>query len=102
MPRLIRYGLARRTRSVEVEALDDYAVSADGTRLAHRNGESLEIKPAGQPGAAVVRVDLDRIRVTVQPSAEWTQMYDEAWRLMRDNYWRADMDGVDWDAMGDR
>jgi tricorn protease len=100
--RLIRYDLARRTRSVEIEALDDYAVSADGIRLAHRNGESLEIKPAGQPGGAVVRVDLDRIRVTVQPPAEWTQMYDEAWRLMRDNYWRADLDGVDWAAMRDR
>jgi tricorn protease len=100
--RLIRYDLARRTRSVEIKALDDYAVSADGIRLAHRNGESLEIKPAGQPGGAVVRVDLDRIRVTVQPPAEWTQMYDEAWRLMRDNYWRADLDGVDWAAMRDR
>ena len=29
--RLVRYDLAQRKRSVEVEALDDYAVSADGT-----------------------------------------------------------------------
>ena len=32
--RLVRYDLAERRRSVEVEALDDYAVSADGARLA--------------------------------------------------------------------
>ena len=100
--RLVRYDLARRKRSVEVEALDDYAVSADGARLAYQIGESLEIKPTGEPDGEAVSVDLDRIRVTVEPPAEWTQMYHEAWRLMRDNFWRADMGGVDWAAMGDR
>jgi tricorn protease len=98
--RLVRYDLAQRRRSVEVEALDDYAVSADGARLAYRTWQSLEIKPIGLD--EVVSVDLDRIRVMVEPPAEWTQMYHETWRLMRDNFWRADMAGVDWTAMGDR
>jgi tricorn protease len=106
--RLVRYDLAKRKRSVEVEALDDYAVSADGARVAYRTAESLEIKPTGVkqdahgPADEVVSVDLDRIRMTVDPLAEWTQMYHEAWRLMRDNFWRADMGGVDWAAMADR
>ncbi len=98
--RLVRYDLAQCRRSVEVEALDDYAVSGDGARLAYRTSESLEIKPTGLD--EVVSVDLDRIRVTVEPPAEWTQMYHETWRLMRDNFWRADMAGVDWAAMADR
>src|SRR5262249_57290599 len=63
---------------------------------------SLEIRQAGEPDAAAVCVDLDRIRVTVEPRAEWRQMYHETWRLMRDNFWRADMGGVDWAAMADR
>ena len=29
-------------------------------------------------------------------------MYDEAGRLMRDHYFRADMGGIDWDATLDR
>ena len=45
--RLVRYDLAECRRSVEVEALDDYAVSGDGVRLAYRMAESLEIKPTG-------------------------------------------------------
>jgi tricorn protease len=100
--RLVRYDLAARKRSVAVEGLDDYTVCADGTRLAYRIGESLEIKPAGEPGAEAASVDLDRIQVTVEPAAEWRQMYHETWRLMRDNFWRADMGGVDWTAAGDR
>jgi tricorn protease len=98
--RLVRYDLAECRRSVEVGVLDDYAVSGDGARLAYRTSGSLEIKPAGLD--QVASVDLDRIRVTVEPPAEWTQMYHETWRLMRDNFWRADMAGVDWAAMADR
>jgi tricorn protease len=98
--RLVRYDLATRRRSVEVGALDDYAVSGDGARLAYRTAQSLEVKPTGSDEAA--RVDLDRIRVTVEPPAEWTQMYHETWRLMRDNFWRADLAGVDWAAMRER
>ncbi|MGB6457462.1 MAG: PDZ domain-containing protein [Streptosporangiaceae bacterium] len=100
--RLIRYDLAQRKRLVEAEGLDDYTVSADGARLAYQAGGSLEITPTGDPDGEAVSVDLDRIRVTVEPSAEWRQMYHETWRLMRDNFWRADMGGVDWTAMGDR
>ncbi|HEY2578973.1 MAG TPA: PDZ domain-containing protein, partial [Streptosporangiaceae bacterium] len=100
--RLVRYDLAQRKRSVEAGALDDYAVSADGARLAYRTGESLKIKPAGEPDGEAVSIDLDRIQVTVEPPAEWTQMYHETWRLMRDNFWRADMGGVDWPAIRDR
>ena len=100
--RLVRYDLAQRKRVVEAEALDDFAVSADGARVAYRAGESLAIKAAGEPGGAAVSVDLDRIRVTVDPPAEWRQMYHETWRLMRDNFWRADMGGVDWAAMAGR
>ena len=36
--------------------------------------------------------------VTVDPAAEWRQMFDEAGRLMRDHFWVADMAGVDWAA----
>ena len=43
-----------------------------------------------------MRVDLDRLRVEVDPPVEWRQMLDETWRLMRDHFWREDMGGVDW------
>ena len=38
------------------------------------------------------------VRLVVDPAAEWRQMYAETGRLMRDNFWRADMGGVDWDG----
>ena len=42
------------------------------------------------------------MRIEVDPRAEWRQMFHEAWRLMRDHYWRPDMGGVDWEGVADR
>lgn len=105
-----------RTQTL-AEAVDSVEVTGDGARLLLTDREKLSVVPAdrkvdadgavpagrdGQPDPDVVRVDLDRLRVWVDPRAEWTQMYHEAWRLMRDHFWRADMGGVDWAAARDR
>ena len=44
-------------------------------------------------------VDLDRIRVAVVPRDEWVQMFTEAWRLQRDQFWTSDMSGIDWSSV---
>ncbi len=44
-------------------------------------------------------IDLDRLRVSVDPRQEWRQMLREVWRLQRDQFWVADMSGIDWDAV---
>jgi tricorn protease len=44
-------------------------------------------------------IDLDRIRVSVEPRQEWRQMLREVWRLQRDQFWVPDMSGVDWEAV---
>ena len=47
-------------------------------------------------------LDLDRVRVSVDPGSEWMQMFKEAWRLQRDHFWAEDMSGVDWWLVLDR
>jgi tricorn protease len=44
-------------------------------------------------------IDLDRVKVSIQPANEWKQMFAEAWRLQREQFWTEDMSGVDWDAI---
>ncbi|GAB3190658.1 S41 family peptidase [Nesterenkonia suensis] len=101
---LIRWDLAARKATTLVEKLDSYAVSGDGSRLVVRSGEEVTAVPATRPtekddDAARVAVDLTRLRRTVDRPAEWAQMFEETCRLMRQQFWREDMDGVDWDAV---
>ncbi|MEY9871335.1 tricorn protease [Streptacidiphilus sp. MAP12-33] len=101
---LERFDLAARRSEVLVDELDDYAVSGDGASLVVRDGGNLTVLPADRRADkddrdGRVTVDLSRVRVTVDPAAEWRQMFDETARLMRDNFWRADLGGADWDAI---
>ena len=47
-------------------------------------------------------IETKGLTVPVNPKAEWKQMFEEAWRLQRDFFWREDMNGVDWAGMRDR
>ena len=38
-------------------------------------------------------------RCKIDPRAEWTQIFDEAWRINRDYFYAPNMHGVDWPAM---
>ena len=109
-PVLERFDLARRKLDVIADPVSAYAVSGDGTRLVVRDDATLRVlrtdrsgsnAPTDGPvdaGADEYTIDTCRIVVTVDPTAEWRQMYDETARLMRDHFWVADMAGVDWGA----
>lgn len=82
--------------------------TGDGSRLLVVDQDRLTVVPSDKPAPKddddedVLQVDLDRLRVEVDPPVEWRQMLDETWRLMRDHFWREDMGGVDWRAARDR
>ncbi len=101
---LERYDLAQLRLDTLGEDVDAYAVSGDGKRLAVWGGGRLRVVPSDRraSGDDEVAVDLGRIHHLVDPAAEWRQMFDEAGRLMRDNFWRPDLGGVDWQAVLDR
>ena len=109
-PRLVRYDLAKGKELDLVEALDSFEVSGDGRSIVVRDEKKLRVLPADREVGAVhsgedpdpadvIEVDVQRIRVELDPPAEWRQMYEEAARLMRDHYWIADMAGIDWEQI---
>ncbi|MGC0311901.1 S41 family peptidase [Kitasatospora acidiphila] len=97
-PVLERFDLRKLRAEQLVDSLDTFQVSGDGSRLAVLDGGELRIVPADRKAGEddEAGVDLARLRITVDPAAEWRQMFDENGRLMRDNYWRADLGGFDW------
>ncbi len=105
-PVLERYDLVRRRCDTIADPVTSYEVSGDGARLVVRDRETLRVLRTDRPGSGSpdessgdeFDIDISRISLAVNPTAEWRQMYDEAGRLMRDHFWVADMSGVDWAA----
>ena len=101
-------------KSTLAGGVNEFRVSLDGSTLVYRAGDRLRAidatgKPpegadgdADKPGRASGWLDLGRVRVEVDPGAEWRQIFGEAWRLQRDFFWDADMSGVDWQRVYDR
>jgi tricorn protease len=102
---------ALRTSKLQtiVGTADRFVATTDGTRLVVLDKGRLRLVPSDRPSdkegadeAETVQVALDHVDIEVDPPAEWRQMYDETWRLMRDHFWRADMGGVDWAGARER
>ncbi|GGO04031.1 tricorn protease [Microbispora rosea subsp. aerata] len=93
-PILERYDLVKR-KVTDLGEFWAFEVSGDGTRVVAVGLGGLQTRATGDDDE-IVTVDLERVSVTIDPVAEWRQAYNEAGRLMRDHFWRADMNGVDW------
>ncbi len=89
-----------------VDGISDFRLGADHTTLLYRAKDRLRVLAAGEkpseatdPGRESGWVDLERVKVSVRPGAEWQQMYREAWRLQREQFWDPDMSSLDWDSV---
>ena len=102
--RLERFDLDRRSVDVLVPEADSYRVSGDGaTAVVIRQGKLTAVPTTGkvdQDSPERVDVELERIRVLLDPVSVWRQAYQEAWRLQRDFFWTEDLGGIDWTVVG--
>ncbi len=60
----------------------------------------VDVHPGIQPGEG--RVDLSSLETVVDPRAEWKQIFWEAWRFERDNFYDKDFLGLNWNEIGQR
>lgn len=108
---LERYDFRRGEAEALCEA-EAFEVAADAGTVLLRHGKRLRAIAADADSKALPKdeatsrrsgwLDLARVRLVIDPRAEWAQMLREVWRLQRDQFWVADMSGVDWDAVWDR
>lgn len=99
---LHKFTLKDRKAKEYLTGVGSFTLSADGKKmLARVNGRwavSGTAGPSGKGGKAVnvsLRMKLDR-------SEEWKQMFEEAWRYERDYFYDPAMHGRDWNAVYDR
>ena len=111
---LQRYKVADRKPTAFASDVTDFAVSADGKKLVYRT-----VSPGGpvpMPGMKPVApslflVDADKaptagagkltyaLRMLVDPTAEFAQIFAEGWRNQRDYLYQPTMHGTDWPRM---
>ena len=102
------FDFEKQKYEVLINNVNGFDLSRDHKYLVYRSRYRLRVLKAGEkppktenerPNRESGWIDLNRIKVSVQPAAEWKQMFAEAWRLQREEFWTEDMSGIDWDAI---
>jgi tricorn protease len=108
---LLLYDLHERREEALMHHITDFALSGNAGFVIYRVRNDLRVLKAGAkpdkeagraPGPRSGWLDLNRVKLSIQPGLEWRQMFREAWRLQRDHFWTADMSQVDWLTVHDR
>ncbi len=77
---LHRFSLEDREDATVIKAIDGYRLSADGKKIVYRQGNSVGIIDASATDSPGKSLDLSDMKMNFDPLAEWTQIFNEAWR----------------------
>jgi len=103
---LKRFDFKKKKAKTFAEGVVGYDISRNGKKMVLRREKrklyAFELGEKAPEGKELEekRLPLEALREQVDPRAEWRQIFNEAWRMMRDFYWTADMGQVDWEAIG--
>ncbi len=99
---ILYYDLKEREEKTIVPAADAYDLSADGKKLIVLKDQALAIVEVKPDQKMDKPLDLSGMETTVDPMAEWRQIFNDAWRLQRDYFYDPTLHGVDWEGMRKR
>ncbi|MBI5707916.1 MAG: PD40 domain-containing protein [Armatimonadetes bacterium] len=83
-------------------ATSAYKVSSDGKKLLVGSGANLQVIDATAKNVdpSSGKVGFGGLQLTIDPVAEWRQIFWDAWRLCRDYFYVKNMHGADWPEVG--
>ncbi|HBE67344.1 MAG TPA: hypothetical protein DDW52_04270 [Planctomycetaceae bacterium] len=76
-----------------------YELTADGKKMLLFRGSSMSITEPSAGKGSGKSVSTSGMMTSIEPRAEWKQVFTEAWRHQRDFFYDPTMHGVDWDAV---
>lgn len=94
---LQKFTMSTRKTEPVLPRVSGYTVSRDRKRILYVNGSDWSIVPTNrkvEPSEG--RLAVSAIEIRVDPSAEWKQIFAEAWRINRDFFYAPNMHGIDW------
>ncbi|ETZ06995.1 hypothetical protein P618_200815 [Holospora obtusa F1] len=105
--KLWKYSFSDLTETLILDSVQEWSVSYDQKWMLYLAQGQLRtvlagIKPEDTEDTSFRKggwLDWKRVPLRVSYQKEWCQMFDEAWRLQKDLFWRSDLGGVDWDAV---
>ena len=97
------YSLSEQ-KETELGSFNSFDVSADGKKMLLSKGKDYYIisLPKAKINLKDGKVNLANMQLKVNKEEEWQQIYDEAWRQMRDFFYDPNMHGTNWTGLKEK
>ncbi|MBM3882224.1 MAG: peptidase S41 [Verrucomicrobia bacterium] len=99
---ILFYDLDKREEKTVLDDADDFALSANREKLLVRKGSTYAFVEPKEGQKLDKKIPSGGLEATIDPVAEWQQLFTEAWRLQRDYFYDPGLHGVDWKLMRKR
>jgi tricorn protease len=96
------YDLDARAERMILDDVNGYELSADGKKLLVARAGSWFVTAAAEGARTDRALSTGALEMTVDPVAEWHQMFDDAWRIERDYFYDPYLHLVRWQEMRER
>lgn len=96
---VLTWKLKDREEKTILEDADRFVVAAGRERALAMKDDAAYVVDVDEDQKLEKAVPLDGLEATIDPMAEWRQIFDDAWRIERDFFYDPGMHGVDWNAM---
>lgn len=101
-PELIKFNLKSK-KETTLGSIRGYVISADHSKmLVRKNGSFAVIDLPANSVMPTEFVDLSNMKVMVNLTQEWEQIYHEAWRQMNEFFYAPNMNGLDWKSIDNK
>lgn len=103
----------QKTFAATQRRLASYSLSSNRkfVILVYAPDGAIRVVPNSAMGMALLQADLvlddnvvdkDGLHLSIWPTLEYRQLYDDAWRMLRDYFYDPEMTGIDWPAIHER
>ena len=93
------YDIEKQKTEYVTTGVGSYTISAKGDKVLIWNGRTFQTFFAGGKPSPSESVNLSRVSMKVDLKEEWKQIFNESWRMVRDNFYDPNMHGVDWNKI---
>ncbi len=99
---LCAYSFKERKETV-LGKVNNYEITADGKKMLVKIDKEYAVIDLPKDKLEIKdKVKMSGFDLMLDRHAEWSQIYNEAWRQMRDFFYAPNMNGVNWPAMRDK
>jgi tricorn protease len=98
-----RFNIEERKESVVIDGIDSAVLAAGGEKILYQAKNRFGIVGLGaDQKVGDGALDLSRLAMKIEPLKEWTQIFNDGWRIFRDWFYQKKLHGIDWPKLKEK